>query len=68
MIYKSDRSKAIILLVILALIYEISFNSFARNDPDTASENNNCHVLIADRVFDGYKKRQFYLKAIKSFR
>lgn len=54
MTYKNDRSKAIILLVILILIYKISFNSFARNDPDTAPKNNNCHVLIADRVFDGF--------------
>ena len=54
MTYKNDRSKVNIFLIFLALAYGLGFNSFAQNDPTTASKNDNCHVLVADRVFDGF--------------
>lgn len=54
MTFRNDRSKVNIFLIFLALAYGFGFNSFAQDDPITASKNDSCHVLVADRVFDGF--------------
>ncbi|MBY0474886.1 MAG: amidohydrolase family protein [Nitrosomonas sp.] len=51
---KTDQFKTVIQLTILALTSSLSLHAFAQNDSAKSSASNQCYVLSADRVFDGF--------------
>lgn len=48
------QTKIQLILLISALAQGFSLNSFAQSNPDSDSNSNHCHVLIAERIFDGF--------------
>lgn len=50
----TDQLKAVIQLTILALISPLSLHAFAQNDSAKSSAGNQCYVISAERVFDGF--------------
>ncbi|WP_297324898.1 amidohydrolase family protein [Nitrosomonas sp.] len=48
------QKKMQLMLLVMALAQGFSLNSFAQNDAGSGSKSNHCHVLIAERIFDGF--------------
>ncbi len=48
------QTKMQLILFVMAFTQGFSLNSFAQNNPNADAKSNHCHVLVAERIFDGF--------------